>query len=126
YMAPEQVVADPTIDHRADLYAVGVMAYEMLTGAKMFGDRSPQATMAAHAIENPEPLERKRPSIPPALSAMIMKSLEKHASDRPQSADEMLHVLDGLATPSTGTAPMPTVTRALPMGARSSRKTIAA
>lgn len=123
YMAPEQVVADPTIDHRADLYAVGVMAYEMLTGSKMFGDRSPQATMAAHAIERPEPLERKRPSIPPALSALIMKSLEKNAADRPQSAEEMLSVLDGLATPSTGSAPMPAVTPALPRE-RSSRKNI--
>ena len=106
YMAPEQVVADPTIDHRADLYAVAVMAYEMLTGSRMFGDRSPQAMMAAHAVEKPEPLEKKRPSIPPVLSGLIMKTLEKQPADRPQSADEMLNVLDGLATPSSGTQPM--------------------
>ena len=49
YMSPEQVVADPTIDHRADIYSVGVMAYEMLTGQQLFGSRSPQATMAAQA-----------------------------------------------------------------------------
>ena len=123
YMAPEQVVADPTIDHRADLYAVGVMAYEMLTGSRMFSDRSPQAMMAAHAVEKPEPLEKKRPSIPPVLSGLIMKTLEKQPADRPQSADEMLNILDGLATPSSGTQPMiPPVSRA----EWSNRKRIAA
>ncbi|MFN2604215.1 MAG: protein kinase [Gemmatimonadaceae bacterium] len=126
YMAPEQVVADPTIDHRADLYAVGVMAYEILTGSKMFGERSPQATMAAHAIERPEPIERKRPSIPPALSALVMKSLEKHAADRPQSAEEMLHVLDGLATPSTGATPRIVSSQPLALIERSRRRKFAA
>jgi serine/threonine-protein kinase len=105
YMAPEQVVADPLLDHRADLYSVGAMAYEMLTGFEMFGGRSAQATMAAHAIEQPVHVEVKRPSVPPALSGLVMRALEKHASDRPQSADEMLHVLDNLATPSAGTTP---------------------
>ena len=104
YMAPEQVVADPLLDHRADLYSVGAMAYEMLTGSELFGGRSAQATMAAHAIEQPERLDLRRPSVPPALSALVMRALEKHASDRPQSADEMLQVLENLATPSGGTA----------------------
>jgi eukaryotic-like serine/threonine-protein kinase len=103
YMAPEQVVADPLLDHRADLYSVGAMAYEMLTGFEMFGGRSAQATMAAHAIEQPVRLELRRPSVPPALSGLVMRALEKHAADRPQSADEMLQVLDSLATPTAGT-----------------------
>ena len=102
YMAPEQVVADPTIDHRADLYSVGAMAYEMLTGVQMFSHSSPQAVMAAHAVERPAPLDSKRPSVPPALSALIMRALEKEAADRPQSAEEMLNVLDQLATPRGG------------------------
>jgi len=102
YMAPEQVVADPTIDHRADLYSVGAMAYEMLTGVQMFSHSSPQAVMAAHAVERPAPLDSKRPSVPPALSALIMRALEKQAADRPQSAEEMLNVLDQLATPGGG------------------------
>ena len=102
YMAPEQVVADPTIDHRADLYSVGAMAYEMLTGSQMFGRSSPQAMMAAHAVERPAPLASKRPSVPPALSALVMRALEKQAADRPQSAEEMLNVLDQLATPGGG------------------------
>jgi len=105
YMAPEQVVADPLLDHRADLYSVGAMAYEMLTGFEMFGGRSAQATMAAHAIEQPVRVELRRPSVPPALSGLVMRSLEKRAADRPQSADEMLHLLDNLGTPSGGTTP---------------------
>jgi serine/threonine-protein kinase len=94
YMAPEQVAADPTIDHRADLYAVGAMGYELLTGSQMFGGRSPQATMAAHAIEKPLPVLSKRPSTPPLLAEMIMRAVEKNAADRPQSAEEMSAVLD--------------------------------
>jgi serine/threonine protein kinase len=94
YMAPEQVIADPTADHRADLYSVGVMAYEMLTGNQVFGSRTAQATMAAHAMERPEPLDRKRPSVSPVLSGLVMRALEKRPADRPQSAAEMLSVLD--------------------------------
>jgi len=96
YMAPEQATADPSIDHRADLYSFGVMAYEMLTGSLPFAGRSLQATLAAHAIEKPEPIERKRPAIPPPLAALIMRCLEKHPADRPQSAAELLTTLDAV------------------------------
>lgn len=105
YMAPEQATADPTTDHRADLYAVGAMAYEMLTGHQVFSARSPQAMLAAHAIEKPEPIDKRRPSVPPALSSLIMRSLEKHAADRPQSAGEMLADLEAAVTPSGATTP---------------------
>ena len=112
YMAPEQVVADPTIDHRADLYSAGAMAYEMLTGHQLFGDRSPQATMAAHAVEQPPSPDSERTSIPPALSAMVMRSLAKHAADRPQSAEEMINILDHLTTPGgSAIIPPPVVTQ---------------
>ena len=123
YMAPEQVVADPMLDHRADLYSVGAMAYEMLTGVEMFGGRSAQATMAAQAIEQPERVELRRPSVPPALSGLVMRALEKHAADRPQSADEMLHVLENLATPSTGTTP-PSVAQPVASSGESPRRPI--
>jgi TolB-like protein/Flp pilus assembly protein TadD len=96
YMAPEQVTADPSIDHRADLYAVGVTGYEMLTGSLPFAGRSMQATLVAHAIEKPEPIERKRAGIPPVLAALIMRCLEKHPADRPQSAAELLTTLDAV------------------------------
>ena len=96
YMAPEQVTADPSIDHRADIYAVGVMAYEMLTGSLPFAGRSMQATLVAHAVEKPEPIERRRPGIPQALAALIMRCLEKHPADRPQSASELLTTFDAV------------------------------
>jgi serine/threonine-protein kinase len=105
YMSPEQAVADPTTDHRADLYGVGAMAYEMLTGQQVFSARSPQAMLAAHAIETPEPLQRRRPSVPPEIAAVVMRSLEKRAADRPQSAEEMLANVEAAVTPSGATTP---------------------
>lgn len=94
YMAPEQVAADPSTDHRADIYAVGAVAYEMASGSQLFPGRSPQATMVAHAIERPEPLDVKRPSVPDGLANLIMRAVEKDAANRPQSAAAMLHELD--------------------------------
>jgi serine/threonine-protein kinase len=105
YMAPEQAAADPSTDYRADLYAVGAMAYEMLTGHQVFSARSPQAMLAAHAIETPEPIDKRRPSVPRELSSLIMRSLEKRAADRPQSAVEMLAGLEAAVTPSGASAP---------------------
>jgi TolB-like protein/tRNA A-37 threonylcarbamoyl transferase component Bud32 len=105
YMSPEQAMADPSTDHRADLYAVGAMAYEMLTGYQVFTARSPQAMLAAHATETPEPIERRRPNTPPALAALIMRLLDKHPADRPQSASEALGLLAAATTPSGGMAP---------------------
>lgn len=105
YMAPEQAAADPSTDHRADLYAVGAMAYEMLTGHQVFSARSPQAMLAAHAVETPEPIDKRRPSVPRELSSLIMRSLEKRAADRPQSAGEMLAGLEAAVTPSGASAP---------------------
>jgi len=105
YMAPEQAAADPTTDHRADLYAVGAVAYEMLTGQQVFSARSPQAMLAAHVSEAPEPIQKRRATVPPALASLIMRALEKHAADRPQSAAEMLAQLDAAVTPSGATTP---------------------
>ena len=105
YMAPEQATADPHTDHRADLYALGVMAYEMITGTTPFANRSPQATLAAHVTEVPENVLRKRANTPPGLAAIVMRCLEKRAADRPQSAREVMHLLDALSTPSGGMTP---------------------
>ena len=109
YMAPEQATASPQTDHRADIYALGVMAYEMLTGAPPFPGRSPQAVLAAHVIEEPEPVERRRPGVPPMLAALIKECLAKRPADRPQAASDVMHMLDAIATPSGGTTPTTTV-----------------
>ena len=85
YMAPEQAAADPGIDHRADIYAFGILAYEMLTGSPPFTGRSPQALIAANALQAPEPIERRRPNIPEPLARLVMSCLEKRPADRPLS-----------------------------------------
>ena len=105
YMAPEQATADPSIDSRADIYSLGVVAYEMLAGVTPFTGRSPQATLAAHVTESPDSITKRRPTIPPLLAALVMKCLEKHAADRPQTAANVMHELDALSTPSGGTTP---------------------
>jgi eukaryotic-like serine/threonine-protein kinase len=97
YMAPEQVAADPSIDHRADIYAAGAIAYEMVSGSQLFPGRSPQATMVAHVIERPQPLDAKQPSVPDGLVALIMRAVEKNPAARPQSAAQMLDELTALA-----------------------------
>ena len=111
YMAPEQAVADPTVDHRADIYSWGVMAYEMLTGWPPFSGMSAQATLAAQAVQKPTPIENKRPGLPPALSTLVMRCLEKRPADRPQSAAELLQELDAITSGSIATqatlAPLP-------------------
>lgn len=96
YMAPEQAVADPTMDHRADLYAWGILAYELITGAPPFSGRSGQATIAAHLTEAPTPIAGVRPGLNPALADLVMRCLAKAPEDRPQTADEIVRTLDAV------------------------------
>jgi len=107
YMAPEQASADPTVDHRADLYAFGCMAYEMLTGNAPFAARAPAQVFAAHLTEFPVPLATKRTDVPVALAKLIMRCLEKNPADRPETASEMLRALDAIE-PSGANAVLPT------------------
>lgn len=105
YMAPEQAAADPHLDHRVDLYAVGVLGYELLTGRTPFSGLSPQETLAAHVTQAPEPVDKHRPGLSPTLSGVLMKCLAKRPADRWQTADELLAQLEPLATPSGGMTP---------------------
>ena len=92
YMAPEQAVGDPATDHRADLYAWGVVAYELLVGAHPFAQHTTaHALVAAHISEAPTLLP---PSIPPKLAALVMHALSKDAAKRPTSAVALLQELD--------------------------------
>ena len=124
YMAPEQATADPNTDHRADIYALGVLAYEMLSGATPFSGRSPQAMLAAQVTETPDPVSKLRPTIPPMLANLVMWCLEKRPADRPQSAAEVMHELDALSTPSGGMAPT-TAHRSVKLDARIPRRSYA-
>jgi len=105
YMAPEQATADPSTDNRADIYAFGVLAYEVLTGRSPFFGRNAAQLLAAQVQEVPEPISRRRSSVPPALAALIMRCLEKRPADRPQTAAEVVHALDDITTPSGGSVP---------------------
>src|SRR5919199_229933 len=99
YMAPEQLAGDPAADHRMDIYAVGLLAYELLTGASPFAGPSPQATMAAQLTRTPDPLHVCCPDVPAPLSAIIMRCLEKQPEHRPPTADALLADLDAVTTP---------------------------
>ena len=102
YMAPEQIVADPEIDHRADIYAVGALAFELLTGRPPFGGDT-QAVLSAHLTQPPLPVTAIRPEVPEALSDCIAKCLAKQRADRWQSAEELRHCLARSLTSSGGT-----------------------
>ncbi|HEY9427646.1 MAG TPA: protein kinase [Gemmatimonadaceae bacterium] len=98
YMAPEQVAGDPDVDHRADIYALGVTAYELLAGHPPFHGRSPQKLLAAHLGESPASIDSIRRDVPPSLARLVMRCLEKEPASRPQSAAELVRALDDVAT----------------------------
>ena len=108
YMSPEQAAADPRVDHRADIYAVGAMAYEMLCARTPFVAPTPQGMLAAHIAERPEPPLRYRNTIPPAMNELVLRCLEKNPADRIQTADEIAARLAAMATPTGGTTPIST------------------
>jgi dienelactone hydrolase len=125
YMAPEQATADPQQDHRVDIYAVGVLGYELLTGRGPFAATTAQEMLAAHITAEPEPLAKRRPGVAPALEQVVMKCLAKKPADRWQTADELLEHLEPLATPSGGVTPIGTAAaRALAVVGRPRRAAV--
>ena len=105
YMAPEQAAADPHVDHRADIYALGALAYEMLCGRPPFVAPTPQALLAAHITQAPEPLSQHRRAVTPVLNAILLRCLEKRPADRWQAASELAAQLEAVSTPSAGMTP---------------------
>jgi len=100
YMAPEQGVGDPGTDHRADLYALGCLGYELLCGETPFHARPVHQTFLAHVNETPVPIASRRADCPRGLAALVMLCLEKEPAERPQSAREVLQALDTVGTPA--------------------------
>ena len=101
YMAPEQAAGDPGTDHRADIYALGLVAWELVAGRHPFAGRTaPAAMIAAQLSETPAPLATVRHDVPPALAALVARCLEKDPARRAQSAGELLTALDQIGTPS--------------------------
>jgi eukaryotic-like serine/threonine-protein kinase len=103
YVSPEQAAGQSQIDHRADIYAFGVVAYEILAGSPPFkGDTGP-VIMAAHLTATPEPLLVRRPDVPAPLANLVMQCLAKRPEDRYQRAEDLLVELDAIAN-AVGTA----------------------
>ncbi len=102
YMAPEQAAADPDLDHRADLYAFGGMAYELLSGQQLFAGRTPAKVLAAHLGEAPRELQQLAPQVPRNLASLVMQCLAKDPDARPANASAIVAALD--AVTGTGAA----------------------
>ena len=108
YMAPEQAAGDPNIDHRSDIYAFGCMAYEVLTGRPPFTGQSPAKLLGAHLGEKPRDVRELRADTPEPLASLVMQTLEKDPAARPQTASDLVRVLDTV-TSSSATAAAPSI-----------------
>jgi tetratricopeptide (TPR) repeat protein len=108
YMAPEQAAGDPDVDHRADIYSLGAMAYELLAGRPVFADRTAPRMLAAHMSEAPRPVTDSRPDVPAPLADLVMRCLAKDPNARPQTATDIVRVLENI-TSGSGMQAMPPV-----------------
>src|SRR3954468_23600680 len=111
YLSPEQAQGLP-VDDRSDLYSVGVVLYEMVTGRVPFDGDSAVSIALKQGAEQPVPPRALNPDLPPELEAVVLRALAKDPSQRFQDADEFITVLDrvrghiaaGVGTPATGDA----------------------
>ncbi|MFK8003410.1 MAG: serine/threonine protein kinase [Polyangiales bacterium] len=104
YMSPEQAKGEMSVDHRADIYSMGVMLYEMLAGRPPFEGGNYFQLLWKHGNEVPLPLNEVRTSIPATVSDAVMRSLAKDPADRFQSTAQFRAALVG-AAPSIMTSP---------------------
>jgi serine/threonine-protein kinase len=119
YMAPEQGAGDPDVGPAADIYALGVTTFEMLSGQTPFKGTTPRAILAAQLTSDAPALDTFRQDLAPALPPLVRRLLSKEPAARP-SAAELLGLLEQVGTPAPGTLvvpPMP-ARRARPSGLR--------
>jgi serine/threonine-protein kinase len=107
YMAPEQAVGDKSVDARADIYALGAVAYEMMAGEPPFVGPTAQAVIAKALTEVPKPLTAVRQTVPVEIDAAIRRALEKLPADRFTSAAAFVAALDAGGAPVARTAALP-------------------
>jgi eukaryotic-like serine/threonine-protein kinase len=113
YMAPEQVRGQP-VDHRADLFALGVILYELLSGRRAFSHDTAAETMAAILNEDPPDLSAAAVPVPPALGRIVHRCLEKSPSERFQTAGDLAFALDGVSDASSASHAPRTGRRRIP------------
>ena len=117
YMAPEQVAADGKVDHRADIYAWGLVAWELLAGRHPFDDAiSSQALITAQLTVTPPDISEMRADAPVGLSRLIDRCLAKDADDRPSSANDVIAALDQVQTTGGGIRTRAIATRSVAKG----------
>lgn len=93
YMSPEQITDFRTVDHRTDLYALGVVAYELFTGELPFEARALTDLLIMHLEREPAPMRTVRPSVSPELDALVLKLLAKKREDRYDDCDQLAAAL---------------------------------
>jgi serine/threonine-protein kinase len=111
YMSPEQAAGERAIDGRSDLYSLGIVGYQMLSGEPPFVANSTPAILVKHVSERPVPIEQRRSDVPPDLARVVMQLLEKDPANRFPSAGSVVVALDTGRMPpapaSTGMAVAP-------------------
>ena len=95
YMSPEQATGRP-LDVRTDVFSLGVMLYEMVTGARPFAGETPMDVVIATSRDTPIPVAKRNPQVPEDLARVVERCLKKEATERYANADELLAALEAL------------------------------
>jgi eukaryotic-like serine/threonine-protein kinase len=120
YMSPEQVKGDP-VDARSDLYSVGIVLYEFVTGRRPFLANSEYSIMAAHLNQAPKPPLELNPGLPAALNEIILMAIAKDAAKRFQTADAFANALTSVPASSAVAPTVPRTPVAGPTGGSTER-----
>jgi serine/threonine-protein kinase len=105
YMAPEQATGEKDVDGRADVYAAGAILYEMLAGQPPFTGQNARAVLTRSLTEAPRPLHAVKPTLTPALDAVVQRALRKSADERFATAEQFALAIDGMRARTSGTMP---------------------
>src|SRR5712691_2145894 len=101
YMSPEQALGDPNLGPQSDLYSLGCVLFQMVTGSPPFDGESSQQVVGKHIADPPPAASDVNPKVPREMSDVILRCLEKQPADRFQSAGEVIAALESDKQPST-------------------------